>query len=125
MTGNGELRAAARRTLSLGDEALLAECTEEFLVAGGPGGQHRNKAATGVRLVHLPTRTTVTAFERRSQSMNRGAALRRLRDRLEAMARTPRPRVATRPTRASRERRLSEKRRRGDRKAARRGPDRS
>jgi len=125
MTGDGELRAAARRALALGDEALLAQCAEEFLVAGGPGGQHRNKAATGVRLVHLPTRTTVTAFERRSQAMNRSAALRRMRERLQALARTPRPRVATRPTRSSKERRLADKRRLGERKAARRAPDRS
>jgi protein subunit release factor B len=117
------IRAAARRALALPEEALLAECEETFFVAGGPGGQHRNKAATGVRLVHPPTGAAVTATERRSQSMNRGAALDRLRERLRAMARTPRPRRPTRPTRASKERRLAEKKRRGERKARRRGWD--
>lgn len=114
------LRAAARRAMALPDAALLAECREEFLVASGPGGQHRNKAATGVRLAHGPTGVAVTATERRSQARNRGAALRRLRERLASLAREPRVRRPTAPTRASRERRLAEKRRRGERKAARR-----
>ncbi|HSN92788.1 MAG TPA: peptide chain release factor-like protein [Anaeromyxobacteraceae bacterium] len=117
------VRAAARRALSLSEEALLEECRETFFVAGGPGGQHRNKSATGVRLVHPGTGAAVTATERRSQAMNRAAALARLRDRLRALARTPRPRRPTRPSRASKERRLVEKRRRGERKAARRGWD--
>lgn len=117
------LRAAARRALSLPEAVLLAECREEFLVASGPGGQHRNKAATGVRLLHGPTGVAVTATERRSQAQNRGAALRRLRERLSALGREPRVRRPTAPTRASRERRLAEKRRRGERKAARRRRD--
>jgi protein subunit release factor B len=116
-------RAAARRALALAEDALLAECEETFFVAGGPGGQHRNKSATGVRLVHPPTGAAVTATERRSQAMNRGAALARLRDRLRAMARKPKPRRPTRPTRASKERRLAEKKRRGERKASRKGWD--
>jgi ribosome-associated protein len=115
------IRAAARRALALADEALAAECREEFLIAGGPGGQHRNTAATGVRLLHLPTGTLVTATERRSQLMNRSAALERLRARLAALSHVPRRRVATRPTRGARERRLADKRRRADRKATRRG----
>jgi protein subunit release factor A len=115
-----EIRAAARRALALGDAALAAACREEFLVAGGPGGQHRNKAATGVRLAHPPTGVTVVATERRSQAMNRAAALRRLRKRLEALSRVPRRRVPTRPGRAAQERRLAEKRRRGARKDERR-----
>jgi len=116
-----EVRAAARQALSRGEEGLLSECREEFLVAGGPGGQHRNKAATGVRLVHLPTGTTVTATERRSQAMNRSAALERMRKRLTELARVPTRRVPTRPTRSSKQRRLSEKRRRSERKAFRSG----
>jgi protein subunit release factor A len=118
-----QIRAAARRALALEGAALAGECREEFLVAGGPGGQHRNKAATGVRLLHLPTGVLVTATERRSQAMNRAAALERLRARLVSLSHVPRRRVATRPTRSSRERRLAEKRRRGERKAARRPQD--
>ncbi len=114
------LRAAARRAVSLPGEALAAECDEEFFVAGGPGGQHRNKTASGVRLLHRPTGILVTATERRSQAQNRAAAHVRLRERLQALAHVPPRRVATRPTRGSRERRLAEKRHQAARKSARR-----
>ncbi len=116
-------RAAARRALALPDAALAAECDETFFTAGGPGGQHRNKTESGVRLVHRPTGVVVSATERRSQAQNRGAALERLRGRLAALAHRDKPRRATKPTRGSRERRLSEKRRRGERKANRRRLD--
>jgi protein subunit release factor B len=120
---NEEIRAAARRALALADEALLAECEETFFVGGGPGGQHRNKTESAVRLVHRPTGLTVTATERRSQARNRGAALLRLRERLAPLARRPKPRRPTKPTRAAKERRLREKKERGERKASRRGWD--
>ncbi len=115
------LRDAARRALALSGDAFLAQCEETFFVGGGPGGQHRNKTASAVRLEHRPTGVTVTATERRSQAQNRAAALARLRKRLLALSRVPRPRRATRPTRASRERRLAEKRRRSERKTQRSG----
>jgi protein subunit release factor B len=118
---NDEIRAAAQRALALADEALLADCDETFFVGGGPGGQHRNKTESAVRLVHRPTGVTVTATERRSQLQNRGAALERLRERLEPLARRPRTRRPTKPTRGAKERRLAEKKRRGERKASRRG----
>lgn len=118
-----ERRAAAQRAVRLADEALLAECTEEFHTARGPGGQHRNKAATAVRLVHGPTGIAVTATERRSQARNRAAALERLRLRLAALSVVPKVRRPTRATAASRERRLADKRRRGVRKADRRALD--
>lgn len=54
--------------------------------ATGPGGQHRNKTDSGVRLVHLPTGVTVTATEDRSQHVNRAVAWDRLRVALEARA---------------------------------------
>ncbi|GAO03199.1 peptide chain release factor-like protein [Anaeromyxobacter sp. PSR-1] len=121
MTVSEALRAEARRALALSDEALLAECDESFFVGGGPGGQHRNKTESGVRLVHRPTELTVTATERRSQLQNRGAALERLRARLQPLAHRPKPRRPTKPTRGAKERRLTEKKRRGERKASRRG----
>ena len=113
----------ARRALALSDGALLAECQEDFFVGGGPGGQHRNKTASAVRLVHVPTGLTVTATERRSQAQNRSAALERLRAALAPLAVRPKVRRPTRPGRAARERRLADKRRRGERKASRRGEE--
>ncbi len=101
---------------------LLGECREEFFVGGGPGGQHRNKTASGVRLVHGGTGVTVNATERRSQLRNRATALERLRARLALLARTPKPRRPTKPSRGAAERRLADKKRRGERKAMRGRP---
>lgn len=91
--------------------ALERDCDMEFLVASGPGGQHRNKVETGVRLVHRPTGTVVMATERRSQHANREAAFARMAARLDELQRPRSPRKPTRPTLASRERRLQAKRR--------------
>jgi len=114
-------RAQAARALALDDAKLLAECEESFFVASGPGGQHRNKTASGVRLTHPPTELSVTATERRSQAQNRAEALERLRRGLAALSFTPKSRQATRPTRSAKRRRLEAKRRLSEKKAGRRG----
>jgi len=113
-------RLEAAAALALDDEALLKACEVSTFVGGGPGGQHRNKTASAVRIVHLPTGVTVTATERRSQLRNRGAALERLRAVLTGHARVRRPRRPTVPSRASKERRIEAKKRTGRRKAERR-----
>src|SRR5438270_11685319 len=91
--------------------SLERDCDLEFFIASGPGGQHRNKVETGVRLTHRPSGITVTATERRSQHANREVAYERMAARLEEMQHISPPRKPTRPTAASRERRLEEKRR--------------
>ncbi len=100
-------------------ESLERDSDIEFFIAGGPGGQHRNKVETGVRLHHRPSGVTVTAVERRSQHANREAAFERMAERLDDMQRVETPRRPTRPTTASRIRRLDMKKRAGVRKKLR------
>jgi protein subunit release factor B len=109
------------RAAALSDDDLLAECDESFFVASGPGGQHRNKTETGVRLAHRPTALVVTATERRSQLQNRGAALERLRAVLVKKSYVEPPRIATRPSKGSKRRRLEGKRHTSAKKQSRRG----
>jgi RF-1 domain len=79
-----EYRDGMREThpAALPDEQLLADCDVRHERRSGPGGQHRNKVATAVVLVHRPTGLQAEASERRSQAENRAQALRRLRLRL-------------------------------------------
>lgn len=100
--------------------SLERDCDIQYFIATGPGGQHRNKVETGVRLTHRPTGIVVTATERRSQHANREAAYERMAAKLEEMQRVVEPRLPTKPSAASRERRLEGKRRTGERKRERR-----
>lgn len=115
--------------------------------AGGPGGQHVNKASTRVEVVwdvagspSLPAdlknrlltrlrtrldsrgRLRVVAAETRSQGRNRDAAVERLRALVAAALRPRKRRIPTTPSAAARERRLQEKRRRATIKRDRRAP---
>jgi protein subunit release factor A len=104
----------------LDPEKVLAESEMEFLRAGGPGGQHRNRRETGVRLVHVPTGIVVMATERRSQAENRRLALERLVARLERLRKPRKPRRKTRKPSGVRAGEVERKRRAGKAKAARR-----
>lgn len=116
-------RSAAHAALRLDDDALMAECDIDVFVGGGPGGQHRNKTESAVRLHHRPTGLLVTATERRSQHDNKLVALERLRERLRVLTHVAKKRRPTRPSRGSKERRLSEKKRIGEKKRLRRFDD--
>jgi protein subunit release factor A len=91
--------------------------------ASGPGGQHRNRTYSAVRMTHPPTGITVTASDTRSQLKNRKIALKRLHERLVEHFKTEPPRVATRKSKAVRERERSERIRRAQRKQMRQSPD--
>lgn len=106
----------------LSDEALERDCDLEFFIAGGPGGQHRNKTETAVRVTHRPSGLVVTATNRRSQAQNRAEAFAKLKARLAESMKVQKKRRPTRPTRASKQRRLEGKRRQAEKKQTRRQP---
>jgi hypothetical protein len=80
-----------RARLDFDDGRLLAECELHLHRTGGPGGQHRNKVVSAVRLCHRPSGFVVTATERRSQHENKANALRRLREAIAVGIRVPPP----------------------------------
>jgi RF-1 domain len=80
-TRNGWLRAT--------DAELLCDCKEERYKSSGPGGQHRNKVETAVRLHHAPSGVSGQGEETRSQDENRRHALTRLRERIAFTVRAP------------------------------------
>ena len=109
--------------------------------SSGPGGQHANVTASRIEAVFdvqaskalsdeqrallrrkLGDRVTAVAQDARSQARNRELALERLREKIAAGLRRPKPRRPTKPSRAARERRLQQKRQRSQRKAQRRPP---
>ena len=125
------------------------EIQEEFIRSSGPGGQHVNKAATGVqlrfdaagspslpeavrdRLMHLARgRVTdegvviIEAKRYRSQDRNRKDALDRLIRLIQSAAAPPRPRKKTKTPLASRRKRLEDKHKRGETKRLRQRLDR-
>ena len=101
---------------------LEAVCEVEFIRASGPGGQHRNRRETGVRLVHPPSGLQIIATERRSQSQNLAMAFHRLYARLIALNAVQKERRETRVPRSQQRQRLEHKRLRSAVKATRRRP---
>jgi len=89
--GNALRPKELRARLDFSDQRLLAECDVQFHRTGGPGGQHRNKVVSAVRLVHRPSGLVVTATERRSQHENKANALWRLREALAVGVRVTPP----------------------------------
>ncbi|PIA47014.1 hypothetical protein AQUCO_01400019v1, partial [Aquilegia coerulea] len=90
--GEGDIDKETKRKLDyvkLSDQELMAQCDMGTFKSSGPGGQHRNKRETAVRLKHLPTGIIAQASEDRSQHKNRASALSRLRTLLALKVRNP------------------------------------
>lgn len=123
------------------------ELEEQFIRAGGPGGQHVNRSETAVQLRFdtaasrwLPDSArrrllqmaggradaagviTIQARTHRSQRRNRDEARRRLAELIERALQRPKRRRKTAPTRAAKKKRVREKRRRSETKRRRSKP---
>lgn len=61
------------------DDALIAQCEVDRYRASGPGGQHRNKTESAVRLRHKLSGVSAIGEDSRSQAENKVHAVRRLR----------------------------------------------
>jgi hypothetical protein len=80
------LRLAA---LLASDDALIAQCEVDRYRASGPGGQHRNKTESAVRLRHRASGASAIGEDSRSQSENKMHAVRRLRAAIALDVREP------------------------------------
>lgn len=123
------------------------ELDEQFILAGGPGGQHVNRTETGVqlrynvldsdflaqpvkiRLLDLAGRRadtdgviTIEAKTHRSQYRNREEARERLAELIERAHHRPKKRIPTRPSRSAKKRWKKKKQRRKEIKRARKPP---
>jgi hypothetical protein len=75
--------------LMASDDALIAQCEVDRYRASGPGGQHRNKTESAVRLRHRLTGVTAIGEDSRSQAENKIHAVRRLRSAIALTVREP------------------------------------
>ena len=75
--------------LMASDSALEQACEVDRFRARGPGGQHRNKTESAIRLRHRATGVIAHADERRSQHENKVQAVKRMREHLAFEVREP------------------------------------
>jgi hypothetical protein len=75
--------------LLVSDDALIAQSEVDRYRASGPGGQHRNKTESAVRLRHKLTGVSAIGEDSRSQAENKVHAVRRLRSAIALGVREP------------------------------------
>ncbi len=88
---------------------LARACRVEYIRASGPGGQHRNKNETGIRLIHMATGIVAMGTESRSRSINLKRAFARMEEKLNRKFKVRKSRKKTGPTMSSRRKRLESK----------------
>ena len=74
---------------------LKKEVRIDYFKSSGPGGQHKNKTMSCVRLYHNSTGIRVIATESRSQIKNRALAFKRLQVKLMELNIKAKERIAT------------------------------
>jgi protein subunit release factor A len=67
-----------------------------YFKSSGPGGQHKNKRFTSVKIIHAPTGISAVAKEQRSQAQNKEIALERLKIKIERLFRKKKKRIPVR-----------------------------
>ena len=65
----------------------LKDLIVQAFKASGPGGQHRNKVETAIRIIHKPTGIIVTASDSKSKAQNKKRAMEKLEARLDQLNR--------------------------------------
>jgi hypothetical protein len=71
------------------DDGLIAQCEVDRYRASGPGGQHRNKTESAIRLRHKLSGMAAIGEDSRSQAENKVHAVRRLRSAIALALREP------------------------------------
>ena len=99
---------------------LQKVCEVSYVRTSGPGGQHKNRRETGVRLFHPDSGVEVIASERRERPLNLELAFQRLKEVLTDRNRVRRKRIPTRVPKSQKRKRLESKRRQSEKRAARR-----
>ena len=143
LKANGDTVPSMDEGIRVAEDTVIPLEEVEFRASrsSGPGGQHANVTASRIEAVfdvdasgtlsddqrdllrrRVGERVTAVSQDARSQVRNRELALERLREKLEAGLRRPKPRRPTKPSRAARERRLEQKRHTSARKRQRRPP---
>lgn len=67
------------------DHLNMKDVIFQTMRASGPGGQHVNKVETAVRAVHVPSGIAAVGSDTRSQKINKGIALGKLKRELEEL----------------------------------------
>ena len=98
---------------------LKKEVRIDYFKSSGPGGQHKNKTMSCVRLFHGPTGIRVVGTESRSQIRNRELAFKRLQVKLMELNIEEKERVLTKKPRYVKESILQNKKRRSQKKQSR------